>query len=440
MSSSNPFSRAALDAARQALQRGALEDAQGRCAAVLEKSPDYVDALNLSALIAFRQKRHSTALVQLERARTLAPADVQTLTSLGHVREAAGDAAGALQAFDELLAIRPADFAARLHRGRVLEQLGRGDEVLFAYGRAIRDAQQQGRWVSEATTAPALKDQVRHAINLVNRGVGAYYERAYAPLKARFGASEMQRVAHCLAMHLGQQPMELADARQQPTFLFLPGLPATPYFDMAAMPWREALQAETPAIIEELQALLPTSNGREAVFHSGELAEENLRGANAQYGSPSWSGYYFYRHGEARLENHAACPRTAAALQALPLARIPGHAPEVLFSVFSPGTHLLPHRGVTNTRVVGHLPLIVPPDCALRVGGETHVWKQGEAVVFDDTYEHEAWNRSGETRVVLIFDLWNPYLTEAERLAISALVVAMGDYRAATEPVESASR
>ena len=65
------------------------------------------------------------------------------------------------------------------------------------------------------------------------------------------------------------------------------------------------------------------------MFHSGELAEENLRGANAQYGAPSWNGYYFYRHGEARLENHAACPRTAAALQALPLARIPGHAPEL---------------------------------------------------------------------------------------------------------------
>jgi len=436
MSNPNPFHRAALDAARQALLRGALDDAQGRCAALLEKAPDHLEALNLSALIAFRQRRHSAALLTLEAAQRIAPDDAQTLTSLGHVREATGDVAGALQAFNLLLAHRPQDFAARLHRGRLLEQSARADEALFAYGRAIREANLQGRWTSDETTAPALREQVRHAIRTVNRGVGAYYERALAPLVARFGASEMQRVAHCLAIHLGQQPPEFVDPRQQPTFLFFPGLPTTPYLEVQDAPWRAALQAQTDAIEAELRALLPAATGREAVFHSGELAAENLRGAQ---GAPDWNGYYFFRHGEARRENHAACPQTSAALAALPLARIPGHAPEVLFSVFSPGTHLLPHRGVTNTRVVGHLPLIVPPDCALRVGGETHAWRRGEVVVFDDSYEHEAWNRSAETRVVLIFDLWNPHLTEAERLAVSALVVAIGDYRAATEPEGSPS-
>jgi aspartate beta-hydroxylase len=103
----------------------------------------------------------------------------------------------------------------------------------------------------------------------------------------------------------------------------------------------------------------------------------------------------------------------------------------VLFSVFTTGTHLLPHRGVTNTRVVGHLPLLVPEDCALSVGGEIHVWRPGEVVVFDDTYEHEAWNRSPRTRVVMIFDTWNPYLTEAERAAVTDLVTAIGDFRRA---------
>jgi aspartate beta-hydroxylase len=121
---------------------------------------------------------------------------------------------------------------------------------------------------------------------------------------------------------------------------------------------------------------------------------------------------------------------TAAALDALPLPQVPGHGPEVLFSVFSPGTHLLPHRGVTNTRVVGHLPLMIPDDCALRVGGEEHRWREGEVVLFDDTYEHEAWNRSNRTRVVMIFDLWNPFLSQVERAVVSELVVAMGEFNA----------
>ena len=128
----------------------------------------------------------------------------------------------------------------------------------------------------------------------------------------------------------------------------------------------------------------------------------------ARPGEPAWNGYYFYRHGARRDENCARCPATSAALDRLPLPQVREHAPEVLFSVFTAGTHLLPHRGVTNTRVVGHLPLLVPEDCALNVGGEIHVWQEGRVVVFDDTYEHEAWNRSQEMRVVLIFDLWNP--------------------------------
>jgi aspartate beta-hydroxylase len=103
--------------------------------------------------------------------------------------------------------------------------------------------------------------------------------------------------------------------------------------------------------------------------------------------------------------------------------------------VFTPGTDLLPHRGVTNARLVTHLPLIVPPDCALNVGGALHVWQEGRVVVFDDTYEHSAWNRSDAMRVVLIADIWNPYLTEAERHAINDIFTRLGDFRIAIESV-----
>jgi len=74
---------------------------------------------------------------------------------------------------------------------------------------------------------------------------------------------------------------------------------------------------------------------------------------------------------------------------------------------------------------------VVPEDCALVVGGERHAWREGRAVAFDDTYEHEAWNRGARTRVVLILDVWNPHLTPAERDAVAALVAAMGDFNRA---------
>jgi aspartate beta-hydroxylase len=93
---------------------------------------------------------------------------------------------------------------------------------------------------------------------------------------------------------------------------------------------------------------------------------------------------------------------------------------------------------VTNTRLVTHLPLIVPKDFALRVGGETHVWEEGRCVTFDDKFEHEAWTNSSETRVVLIVDSWNPDLSEAERAAVSDLVGELGDFnRACKLPTQS---
>ena len=75
----------------------------------------------------------------------------------------------------------------------------------------------------------------------------------------------------------------------------------------------------------------------------------------------------------------------------------------------------MPHTGVTNTRLTVHLPLIVPPGCGFRVGATTREWLPGKAWVFDDTIQHEAWNLSDTPRAILIFDIWNPLLSAAER-------------------------
>jgi len=116
------------------------------------------------------------------------------------------------------------------------------------------------------------------------------------------------------------------------------------------------------------------------------------------------------------------------AVESMPLASIPGHGPEILFSILDPGTEILPHRGVTNTRLVVHLPLIVPPNCVLELSGEQYIWQEGCIVVFDDTFEHAAWNRSDHTRAILIADIWNPALTDVEQDAISRLVQGIGDF------------
>jgi aspartate beta-hydroxylase len=187
------------------------------------------------------------------------------------------------------------------------------------------------------------------------------------------------------------------------------------------------LESASDIIRDELAQIMDRAKNLEPFLKKGEpKREEELITSSKDY-APSWDAYFFYRHGDRYTENCEKCPHTAELLDSIPLVRIRDHAPETLFSILRPGTHIMPHCGVTNTRLVTHLPLIVPDDCALRVAGELHEWKQDNCVTFDDTFEHEAWNHSDETRVVLIIDSWNPDLTDVERAAVTDLVEAIGD-------------
>ena len=137
-----------------------------------------------------------------------------------------------------------------------------------------------------------------------------------------------------------------------------------------------------------------------------------------------WSSFWLWRDGERQEEAIARCPRTAALLAELPMADQPGFAPTALFSALAPHTRIPPHTGSTNARLLVHLPLLLPGPARFRVGNEERAWRMGEAWCFDDSIEHEAWNDADQTRVILIFDIWNPLLSEAERALISALMRA----------------
>ncbi|MGQ0619718.1 MAG: aspartyl/asparaginyl beta-hydroxylase domain-containing protein [Panacagrimonas sp.] len=418
-------------AAREALLAGRSDEAEGLCENHLASMPDDADALALLGTVLARRGAVLRAVQVLSQAIAVQPEHVVALTQLGLVLKDAGNSDGAINAFQRALRLQPAAYVTRLHLGAVLEARHEPHRALRTYLRAIQDAQKQGRWLDPATTDEALGPAVRNALKYVNRGRREFFfGRVLEPLRAEFGPDALRRVEHCLSIWLGDVSAEWTDPRQRPTFLYFPGPPPSPYLDRALFPWMEALENETVAIREELLTVLSQRECREPVFDSAPLAQANLRSAQ---GAAVWDGFYFYRHGRQRNELANRCPRTKAAIDRLPLARIRDHAPETMFSVLEPGTHLLRHRGVTNTRVVCHLPLIVPPDCALDVADQIHEWKEGSALVFDDTYEHEAWNRSDRTRVVLICDIWNPHLDEAERVAVTHLVEAIGDFRCEVE-------
>ena len=195
---------------------------------------------------------------------------------------------------------------------------------------------------------------------------------------------------------------------------FYPFLPADEFFDRNYFPWLERLEAATPVIRDELQAILESADpGLAPYIDMPPGTPRNLWSALDR--SPDWSALHLWRDGE-RIE--AVCeraPRTAELVESLPLASIKDRAPAVFFSILKAGKTIPPHTGVTNIRSIVHLPLIVPGKCGFRVGNETRPWREGEAFVFDDTIEHEAWNHSDQDRMLLILDCWNPHISEQER-------------------------
>jgi aspartate beta-hydroxylase len=410
------------------LASGDIAGALSRSAALLEAQPRDVDALNLRAAALMAAGRPDDAVGVLRPHGIGDGADPSLQSALAMCQVAAGDRAAAIDTFQALLARWPDDFTARLAYAECLERQGDATSALAEYFRAVHVAQRAGRWLNDATTLPALRARVKRAMDVIDHGRQALFERALQPHVDAFGRDAMARVAEALHVYLGVQRPPARDPRQQPKFFWMPGLPPRPFYPR--LPWHDTLEAAAPAIRDELRGVLDAE--RELVpflVIDDRNAEEDYLGGDPH--SRAWDAFFFYRHGQRYAERHAACPQTSTALDSVPLTRITGHAPEVLFSVLAPHTHIKPHYGVTNTRTVTHLPLLIPDgDCKLVVGGVEHPWETDRCVTFDDTFLHEAWNRTGQKRVVLLLDTWNPDLAPEECIALKDIVERIGDFNA----------
>jgi len=276
-----------------------------------------------------------------------------------------------------------------------------------------------------APVPPDLQPMIETARAVIaanDAAMEGFLEQRFEALRAKHAGQSLARFDKSLATLLHKRRVY----RPQPSFMYVPELPAIEFFDRAAFPWLDALEAATQDITAELMAVM--ADGPSVVEPYMDLpGEVNALWRELNH-SRRWSAFFFWREGKPYTDNLARCPKTAAALEAWPPCDLPGCAPTAMFSILEPRTRIPPHVGFNNARLVTHLPLVIPPGCGFRVGGETRKWEVGKAFVFDDTIEHEAWNDSDEPRAVLIVDVWNPYLSVAEREMICALTVGVNDY------------
>jgi aspartate beta-hydroxylase len=337
-----------------------------------------------------------------------------------------GDTAGELTALQEALRLDPRDLRALLMTADHHAAAGdarAADSYYVAFAK-----------LAEATGDPALKAEAARARSMQARYAATYETKLRQQLQGHAldkpGAHRMRR---SLDLMLGKSELYL----QQPRNFYFPELPNIEYADRETFPWLERVEAATGDIRAELLRVLKEDG---AAFSPYVEAEPNRPSFDDKglVGNPDWSAFYLWKAGAPVAENVARCPATMAALADAPLCRIPGRTPSILFSLLRPGMHIAPHNGFMNARYICHLPLIVPEGCAMRVGSQTRAWTEGRACVFDDSIEHEAWNRNPDhLRVVLIFDIWRPELAPAECEFVSSVLQAV-DAFGAGEPAAPA--
>ncbi len=315
-----------------------------------------------------------------------------------------GDPHGEEQALARALELSPGQMLPMLAMGNLKAERGDDRAATAFYQAALKRA-------AAGPVPPELHPLLQRAQTWLAEA-GARFE---GHMRAALGdIAHVPRVALAIDMLSGKVPLYL----QQPSMFYFPGLPQRPFYERHEFPWLAELEAAIPAMQAELAFRLA---GGEDFRPYVETQPGRPAPNNPLKNDPSWGAHYFWQNGEIVAEHAAAAPATMAALAAAPIPVIKGRSPMALWSLLKPGTHIQPHHGMLNTRLICHVPLVVNADCALRVGPETRRWEPGKALIFDDSFEHEAWNRGTETRVILLFEIWRPEIGAEERAALTRL-------------------
>ncbi len=391
-----------LQNARHAQQAGDLVTAQMQLEAALAIAPGHPAALNSLGVVMLTRGDIARA-TDLHRQATIAdPTSPVLWLNLAKAQREAGNDSGEAASLDSALALDALYFPALVRKAELCERCG--DTVA-----AMR------LWQGVIATAPVSDgaDKIlAHAHRFVRAQTARFVDTIDAVLAdSRAGAKgSLRRFDAAVNYATGRRKIFVHDCAG----VHFPFLPADEFFDRSHFPWLGSLEAATPAIRSELENLLGTGAPGFSPYVQMSSGTPGNKWSPLD-GQMAWNAYYLWHYGNPVADAQERCPATMAALSNVPQLRLPGRCPSAFFSILEPGAHIPAHTGVTNIRTIIHLPLIVPDGCSFRVGGETREWRAGEAFAFDDTIDHEAWNRSGEPRAVLILDVWNPYLSAEER-------------------------
>jgi hypothetical protein len=364
---------------------------------------------------ALRAGNAAAARRDFERLTASGRANAQIWLLLAHSCIMLGDHAAAERAADEVLRRDNRNLRALIVKGDARQAAGDEAGAASFHNMVLKLAAQLGE----------LPADLKAELARVERAARAFSGRSRRRLEEYLAGAglgpeaQSARFRESMAILLEEKQVYF----QQPSAYYFPGLPQRQYYEREEFDWAPAVEAAAQDMLGELNRAL----AEDVAFRPYLQARED-RPSYDFHGlldNPDWSTLYLWENGGPVEANVARFPKTFAAMGQVPLPHITTRAPSILFSLLKPGARIEAHNGMINTRLICHLPLIVPPGCGFRVGNETRQWEVGKLLIFDDTIEHEAWNDSDEDRVVLIFDVWRPELGEDERRAVTAIFEAI---------------
>ncbi|WP_240330678.1 aspartyl/asparaginyl beta-hydroxylase domain-containing protein [Sphingorhabdus sp. Alg239-R122] len=380
--------------------------------------PNTVQQLTQESTEALRRGDGASARAKLQEIIKNGPGMPKPWFLMAQACHLADDAEGEDNALEQLLTDEPRHLVGLLMKGVLKAKQGDSRAAASFYRTALNVAAQLPQ--IPQTIVPMLQKAEAH----IESSSADYEDFLLAQLEAKgVSRSVSPRFDQSLDLLLGKNELYL----QQPSVFYFPGLPQRAFYEREEFSWIADMEAQIPALQHELQGVLQQ---KDEFAPYVKINPERPLPNNALLNDPSWGAYYFWENG-VQVEEHAEqCPVTMEALTQPPLPIIKERSPIALYSLLKPGTHIKPHHGVLNTRLICHIPLITHDKCALRVGSETRRWEDGKALIFDDSFEHEAWNRGDSTRIILLFEVWRPEITEEERVALTAIFEAISYYDA----------
>jgi aspartyl/asparaginyl beta-hydroxylase (cupin superfamily)/Flp pilus assembly protein TadD len=415
------FVTRALNTSRAEAAAGRIAESDRILASLAQRVPNHPAVLNELGVRMLNQQMPEKAHQLFARATQADPNHPALWANLASSLKALGRRAEEIEALEKALAIDPRHLSALLQKGAHQEETGDPRNAARTYANAMQ------AFPAGAAVPPNLAQAVDDARAKIKADADALRSALEGPLRTireSQGGRPQRRVEQCIDILLGER----RPYHSQPTWMYFPELPPIEFFDRSLFPWLEALEAVTTDIRSELLRVMVSD--REGLqpyldFPDG-LPIDQFKEINR---SLKWSAYFLWNQSDPVPGHIARCPVTSRTLEeVVPRCRVAGRAPTAFFSILAPATRIPAHTGVTNTRCTVHLPLVVPPDCGFRVGSTTREWVPGQAWVFDDTIEHEAWNLSDAPRAVLIFDIWNPLLSQEEREMIRTVTEVYHEY------------